>query len=39
MTESKYWSLKPYYSKVTKYFQWKKLIKYIILECHPKITE
>ena len=37
MTESKYWSLKPFYSKLALTSNEKKLVKNITLVCQTKI--
>lgn len=39
MTESKYWSLKLIYSKLTITSNGKKLVKIITLECQTKIIK
>lgn len=39
MTESKYWSLKPLYSKLANTSNDKKLVKRITLECQTKIIK
>lgn len=39
MTESKYWSLKPFYSNLAITSNEKKLVKFITLVCQTKIIK